>query len=169
MANTLTSLRKTTLLPIMAALSSFLLVSGQVFKCCHLNESISQSVGKAALAVSQLIGQPEAEPPAQAVKTHLGCHGHPPSDESQVKGSQLKGGLQDPEGVQVDAKESCLSESGFALKPFSPSDGFQATLFSDARALVRETSVPSLPRFEKPRPRNKSSPPLYLLTLQILV
>lgn len=156
-------------MPIMAVVSSFLLISGQVFKCCRLNESISESIGKAALAVSHLVSQAEAEPPVQAVKTHLGCHGHPPSDESQGKGSQVNAGFQDPNDVHINAKESCLSESGFALKAFSPSDGSQASLFSETRALVREVPVPHLPRFEKPRPQNKSSPPLYLLTLQILV
>jgi hypothetical protein len=164
MATTLTSIRKTSLMPILAMVSSFLLVAGQVFNCCRLNESISERIGKAALAVSQLVSKPDVERVNPFAKTHLGCHGHPPSDETRVKSD-----LPDASGVRLKGEEPCLSESGFAKKAFTPTDASHAIPFSETPALVRETLVPRLPRFEKPRPQNKSSPPVYLLTLRILV
>lgn len=168
MATTLTSLRKTSLMPVLAMVSSFLLVAGQVFNCCRLNESVSESIseniGKAALAVSRLAGQPDAARENPSVKTHLGCHGHPPSGETLVKSE-----LPDASGSRLKGDEPCLSESGFSDKAFTPTDASQTTSFSVAPALVREILVPRLPRFEKPRPQNKSSPPVYLLTLRILV
>lgn len=164
MANTLTTFRKSSLMPILAVATSFLLIAGQVFNCCRLNESISESVGKAALAVSQMISHPKVESTVQSGKTHLGCHGHTPSDESIVIADLPIGN-----GSRVNAEESCLSESGFAIKALTPSDASQTTFFTGTPALIQEIPVPRLSRFEKPRPQNKSSPPIYLLTLRILV
>lgn len=164
MAKILTSFRKTSLMPIMAAATSFLLVAGQVFNCCRLNESISESIGKAALAVTHMVSHPDVNRENQSVKTHLGCHGHSPSDESL-----LNADLPGESGSQVNAKESCLSESGSALKALTLPDAFQTTFFTGTTALVQEAPVPLLSCFEKPRPQNKSSPPIYLLTLRILV
>jgi hypothetical protein len=114
--------------------------------------------------VSHMANRPDAERANQPVKTHLGCHGHPPSNETLAKGE-----LPDGSGSRLKGDEPCLSESGFAKKAFTPTDASQTTSFSGTPALVREIPVPRLPRFEKPRPQNKSSPPVYLLTLRILV
>lgn len=164
MAKTLTTLRKTSLMPIVALVSAFLLVAGQVFNCCRLNESISESVGNAALAVSRMLSHPKVETIDLSAKTHLGCHGHAPSDESLVNADPP-----DENVSRLNAEESCLSESGFVPKALTPSDATQTTYFSGAPTLVHEIPVPRVSRFEKPRPQNKSSPPIYLLTLRILV
>jgi hypothetical protein len=164
MANNLTTLRKTSLMPIMALVASFLLVTGQVFNCCRLNESVSESIGKAALAVSQMVNHPDFGREDPSAKAHSRCHGHSPTDESRFSADRP-----DEDGSRVNAEESCLSESGFAQEAFTPSDVSQLTFFSGISARVQEMPVPRLSRFEKPRPQNKSSPPIYLLTLRILV
>ena len=167
MASTLTSFRKTSLVSVLAVVSSFLLIAAQVFNCCRLNESISENVGKAARALGDLVSHPEVNPQYRTAKTHMGCHGHPPSGELQAE-TELPH-LPDQTGSQLKAEESCLSESGLIFKALSPSIGIQTAFFIEAPVFLQEIEIPSLLRFEKPRPQNKSSPPIYLLTLRILV
>ena len=164
MAYNLTTLRKTSLMTVVALVSSFVLIAGQVFKCCRLNESISENIGKAALAVIHRVSPPAMEREVHSAKAHSGCHGHSPSDESPISAV-----LPDENGSRLNSDASCLSESGFASMALTPSDASHMTLFTGTPALVREIPVPRLSRFEKPRPQNKSSPPIYLLTLRILV
>lgn len=164
MVLTLTSVRKTSLVPALAVLSSFFLVAGQVFNCCRLNETVSESFGKAAHALSHLLNHSEEAPKNQAAIAHHGCHGHILSSKDQVNGF-----FQNQAGSHLQADASCLSETGFTPEGLKPSEGFTHPFSTQAPAPLQAVVVLRLPRIEKPRPQNKSSPPVYLLTLRILV
>jgi hypothetical protein len=164
MAHSLTTLRKSPLLPILAVVASFFLVAGQVFNCCRLNETLSDNIGKALKGIGHWGKHPGENSDVKLVKTHPGCHGHPESDESQVTSIPLEDAP-----IQWKSAETCLSELDAAPKALQLPSNLVFDSFFSTSLVLEAYLVPSVPRFEKPRPQNKSSPPIYLLTLRLLV
>lgn len=163
MAPSLTTLRKSPLLPILAVVASFFLVAGQVFNCCRLNETLSENIAKVLKGIGHWGEHSSEDSEVKLVKTHPGCHGHPPA------GSQVANIPVADAPIQWKSAETCLSELDpvpNALPP--PANPYFDPFFATAVVLESDL-VHSIPRFEKPRPQNKSSPPVYLLTLRILV
>lgn len=164
MAPSLMSFKKTNLLPIVAAVTSFLLVAGPIFNCCRLNESITENVAKALNGIGHWGIQPGEGSDDTVVKTHPGCHGHPVSGEPQVASATFEDAP-----VQWRSLETCLSELDALPKALLPSLTIVLDPSFGASWIYSVNEAPPLPRFEKPRPQNKSSPPVYLLTLRLLV
>lgn len=157
----LTSLRKSPWLPVLAAAMTFTLVIGQVFRCCSLNESVSAGVGKLLKSLRHHGGHG----PAHEVKvTHAGCHGHGESSKTQTLSASVDEG-----GPHLKSDETCLSEVAVTPKAIQSTSLEISGLFHATPILLLVADPISPDQFEKPKPQNKSSPPVYLLTLRILV
>jgi hypothetical protein len=140
------------------------LVAGQVFNCCRLNETVSEKIARALEGIGHWGNHHGEVAEVTPVKSHPGCHGHPASGESQVSGIPVEDAP-----VQWKPVEACLSELDAAPKSLQPPSNLVLDSFFANTLILAADLVPSVPRFEKPRPQNKSSPPVYLLTLRILV
>lgn len=162
MATSLTRIRKNPAFPFAALLTSLLLVAGQTFTCCKVNRQFSEKVGGILNRISQWAK------PADATtghgKSHPGCHGHPAKT-----GIGSAPPVHESAPIRWNPQEDCLAELSAKANAL-PSD----SQISVGQCLppMREIGFhrePIIPRSGKPIPSNKSSPPLYLLTLRILV
>lgn len=153
----ITSLRKTRLLPILGILCSILLLTGETLSCCRINESISDYLH------AFLTGSTQSKP-AQSDESdhHPNCHGHEGNTVAIPNG---EGGS----GAHYAMAGTCISEYSLKAKPMLAGDfAFDAEFIAGpALPLTFGTVMPFVP--ERPRPQNRSSPPLYLTTLRLLV
>lgn len=166
----LTTLRKNSLTPTLALLVSVVMVAGQLFTCCRLNESVSETVERTAKWVGAWVthsGQPGEPWETPAARTHGDCHGHSPGMASSSAASVPDPA--EPAESELNRHDACLSEAGYAPTALQPASGSLSLVFLAATASFREPAASGLSGIEKPRPQNKSSPPVYLLTLRILV
>lgn len=149
------------------ALSVFLapvLVFTQVFTCCRLNESFSAGLSRAYAALTHREGQETQEKPAGAGKTHAGCHGHgQPAEETSPLPAP------DRSGAALESHEACLSEAAFTFQALHSTPSDDLVRAPDGLSLSAPLRLTEKVRLESPRPRNKSSPPVYLLTRRLLV
>lgn len=143
-----------------ALLVAILFITGQVFNCCLVNESFARAMkgffrhgGETALHNED---QEDAHP---------GCHGHAAHQETATVHSGMP--TSGEPGYNQDG--SCLSEQSLSAKPMVASEYAQAPLLPAVFAWVPQAEFPQAFFFERPRPQNRSSPPLYLTTLRILV
>ena len=159
--------RKGRLLQGAVLLVSFLFLTGQFFNCCRLNESFGTALRNAFLAVAhpnQKITQLDHE---EGVEIHHKCHGHGSEDSPE---SGLDSKVQGEAGTRaIEQSNECLSEQSFSGKPMLASDFALVPTFISVPDVVVGNLVPEPFYFERPRPQNKSSPPLFLITLRILV
>ena len=152
------------LLPVVATLVSVLLLTGQFFACCRMNEEFAATLVKvlSRLASPHLHSHDNQEP--EAGESRHTCHGHGRSVESVVAAT--------PEGISacsVAAKEECLSEHAFSRTPMLVSE-LDVPVLATLPVPISLDAIQPEPYFEsRPRPQNKSSPPLYLTTLRILI
>lgn len=164
MTPSLMSIKKRSALPILAVAISFFLVAGQVFNCCRLNETFSESISKTLNRIGHWGDRPMAGSVALPAKTHTGCHGHPASVEPKTTSVHFANAP-----IQWKSGETCLSELDAVPEALQPSaDPVLDPFFAAFRILESELDF-TVPRFEKPRPQNRASPPIYLLTLRLLV
>ena len=157
MTMSVSSLKRHSLLPVAAFVSAFLLVTGQALSCCCPNEGVSDKVSQAFTALSGKLH------PAASPENAMHCAGHEMPAESGTSGVVTAGA-----NHCMAAGDECMPSSSLAAKvmvgsEFSSSWTLPIVLerMEVARALV------SL--HLEPLPQNKSSPPLYLSTLHILV
>ena len=154
-------------LPVLALVTAVLLISGQILNCCRLNESISASLTRAFQSVGIIPAHKAQVAQESEIKSHPNCHGH--GSESGVASNASITQPIEPGQNNFEAEESCLSERTFTVnaQPSSPLSLIDLPVqvhIGYVDAFVRlHTQV------DRPRPQNKSSPPLYLLTLRILV
>lgn len=158
----LTSIRKASWLPVIAMAMSFAMVTGLFLNCCRINESISAGVGEFLTSLGHSGGH--GSPSAIAGSSHPGCHGHGKPAESRTQPAPDNG-----PGAHVESDEACLSELAIAPKALQSNPLDFSGLFQESpfHILVAHITLP--PPFGQLKPQNKSSPPLYLLTLRILV
>ncbi|HKP96952.1 MAG TPA: hypothetical protein VJ385_14475 [Fibrobacteria bacterium] len=162
----ISALQSRRLLSGIAFLISFFFLFGQFFNCCLINESIGTALNRAFHSSSH-----EHEVGAQADADadddeDAHCRGHAGHAHPETIVSSGVEGEATPRFEQV---ESCLSEQSFSGKPMLASEIAVSHVAISVVHLLAEVpaSLPFL--FERPRPQNKSSPPLYLTTLRILV
>lgn len=160
-ANRLTFLRWGAWLPAMAVAMAIILVAGQVFHCCRFNESLSAAVSKHFKSLGHSGSQGSD---GHAAKSHPGCHGHGKDPEATPPGVSVE-----DTGPVLKGDEICLSEVTVAPKAI-PSTSLDVSGLIQSFPIQQLTADPIRPlHFERPKARNKSSPPLYLLTRRILV
>jgi hypothetical protein len=159
-------------LPVLAMVTTMLLISGQVLNCCGINESLSASLAK-TLQTLGIIDVHKAKVASEAEpKSHPNCPGHGSETASEAlvtaKASQPLVPAE-PGQNQYAAKESCLSERTLSVNAQPSNPDSPINLAVQAQIAFRAEFARFPVQAEKPRPQNKSSPPLYLLTLRILV
>jgi hypothetical protein len=168
----LASIRKGVLAPTLAVAMSLVLVLGQVFHCCRLNESVSGSLeavfrtlvvsSNAAQAAPGVVPAGLSGDAAPGIR-HQGCHGHATVEESSV----LTAGY--GEGPWMDADRSCLSESRLSSRIDQPPAPEFAITISQSSLPATQAVVLS-PAFPAPSvPEIQGGPPLYLRTQRLLV
>lgn len=158
------TLWKATWVPALAFALSVLLIAGQTLNCCRLNETISATLGNVFKSlVHASAGTSQVSKP-QPRKTHAGCPGHGPEAESPRPED-----AGNARGPHINAEETCLSEVAFVPKALPPVSTPEIGLTAAVIAFIPAPALPRSVRIERPRPQNRSSPPVYLLTLRLLV
>ena len=162
----LSSLRKNRLLPIAAVISSILLLTGESLNCCRLNQSLSQTLQK-WITVAQnhpITVQDDDSDHESHCHRHSNLIAHTGSHESDRIVSASAG-----DGAGLDTPNTCISENSLAAKAMLQGEFAMVDLLTlfPAPQFTFVAVAPFLP--ERPRPQNRSSPPLYLTTLRILV
>lgn len=160
MSLSISALKSRRLFQGVALLVSVLFITGQVFNCCLINESFARSVKDLFRNGAAKSVRTEADENA-----HPHCHGHAAEKEA---GSVLAEKTS-PLDTHYSQDGSCLSEKAFSAKPMVAGEYAQAPIPLLVVGWVIQTELPQSFFFERPRPQNKSSPPLYLTTLRILV
>ncbi|HLP41716.1 MAG TPA: hypothetical protein VK465_09435 [Fibrobacteria bacterium] len=163
-AKTLHALRTSVFLPPLALAMCLVLVTGQLLNCCRLNESLSTMLGAAFKTLTASHGHAKVSVDRPEAKSHLGCHGHGVSTAIMAASIPV-----DVEGPRLQAEESCLSELAYRLQALPNYSYDLSALFPSIRGLLLIAPILGSERVETPRPQNKSSPPIYLLTLRFLV
>jgi len=156
--------RKANWVPALAFVLSVLLIAGQTLNCCRLNETISTTIGQAfKFMVPDNVEMSLASTPEPG-KTHAGCHG-----QGRVAESPMPEEAGNAQGPHINAEESCLSEVALEPQALQPASTAGIGWSAPVIASVPAPALPRIVRLEKPRPQNRSSPPVYLLTLRLLV
>ena len=163
MPGTILNFKKHRLLPAIAVLSVFFLLTGEFFSCCRINEAFAQDVRLAIQAMGLIKPLVVVSSTSEDPDHHSHCHGHEAHSNSQME-----------EAVQPDHSlftqdGNCISELSITKKSMVGSESFALEIPTAYVAIFEEPDlVPSL-FVDRPRPQNRSSPPVYLLTLRILV
>jgi hypothetical protein len=167
MTFSLSKFKKHPVLPVFAMITAVLLISGQIFNCCRLNESLSETLAQAfhrvgITHVKKVSSSTEVEP-----KSHPNCHGHG-TENGTAPTTNLAQHIE-PGQSQYSSEESCLSERTFTVnaQPSNPVSLIDLPVQVQVEYIDHFVKLPA--QFERPRPQNKSSPPVYILTLRILV
>ena len=152
-------------MPAIALVAGISLLTGQTFNCCRFNESIT---GKIVAALSHLSSSEHsgAARSHEEIESHAHCHGHEAKEETSSLTGQLYDGS--VSGYLVE-NATCLSERVESGKPMLAGD-FSFSPTSDFLVASIVSWIPTITLLPlSPRPQNKSSPPLYLTILRILV
>ncbi len=166
MAVSILKLKQHSILPFMAVLSSFLLLSGEFFNCCCVTELYFKGVSHLVSGATSPVKEPKTQLESNVEEHHSHCPGHP--SKTLASASPSTQDLSGRNGLKTN--NSCFSESSLADKAMVIRE-LNPSLYSPALILslvVKNTSFLRMSR-PLPRPQNKSSPPLYLLNLRIVV
>lgn len=137
----------------LALLTSLLLVLGQVFHCCRINEAVAAWVSH---TVEHLEGHAHAD----------GAEEHPPLLTHHAD-CHSAGGPEEDSSHPMQPEEPCLSETDLAFKALEP--GSPAFLQSAPATVASFSHPPQAPVPAVSGPRDPAGPPPYLLTLRLLV
>lgn len=167
MAVSLSRFKRHRSVPVVALVSAVLLVSGQVLTCCSINESLSETLAKAFRTLGIIHSHHADIASEHAPKAHPNCHGHASAGEEGASSDHAI--LIEAGQASYEAHEACISEFGFTIKaqPSNPLSLIDLPVQTPIGLIDDYVRTPAWT--ERPRPQNKSSPPVYLLTLRILV
>lgn len=166
-AISLSRFKKHRAVPVVALVSATMLVSGQLLNCCQLNESLSGMLAKAFHSVGLFHSHEAVHDSEAASHGHPNCHSH---GLAEATSSDSPVALAAEAGQKhLEAHESCLSEHAFVVQAQASNNHWLAALPIQVRDGRCEDLVNAPARVERPRPQNKAGPPVYLLTLRLLV
>lgn len=155
-------LKRNRLLPAVAFFTVFLLLTGELFNCCHINEALSKHVQN---LIGNLSWVSHHDPIASVSEgeNHPHCHGGTARSQPHIE----KNGVSGDGGYKQNG--SCISERAIIKKSMveslSPTGSIRAASFA-----MHAEPILVIPAFvNRPRPQNRSSPPIYLLTLRLIV
>ncbi|MEO6097407.1 MAG: hypothetical protein ABIW76_17860 [Fibrobacteria bacterium] len=158
------------LLPAIALITAALLLTGEWFSCCRINEAFAREIEQVAKALG-LIG--EAAPvvsAAEVADAHPHCHGPAAPAAPSGEVPALHPDADVPQGTPALAQDAhCLSEQAITRQSMVGSESLALESPPEAIALHDFPVATPFASVERPRPQNRSSPPVYLLTLRLLV
>jgi len=145
------------LLPAISALSAALLLTGEWFSCCRINQAFSHEVRVIAQSIGLLahdhsVAMPDGDQDEADADHHAHCHGHAavqPATADFSPGSAA--------AAFYTQDGSCLSESSLAKKAMVENISFTLGI---SPALAGRMEVPELAlclSASRPRPQNRSS------------
>lgn len=137
-----------------AGVTSLLLVLGQVFHCCRINEAVAALVSHTLEHLEGSAHGEGAEGHPPLVSHHAACHGAAPTEGEAAH-------------PPIQPDEACLSEADLTLKGVEPGPYGSLKLFP-AAAKVPAWPV-TRPAPALPQPPDAAGLPPYLLTLRLLV
>ena len=163
MTGTTLSLKRHRLLPAISVLTASLLLTGEFFSCCRINEAFVNNT-RAFIQSTGLIRQttPVAST-SEEQDNHPHCHGQEAQSAQHIEHEY---------SAAVSAytlDKSCLSELAITKKSMVGSESFSLDISPGPVSISEEPILVKYVSVNKPRPQNRSSPPVYLLTLRLLV
>ncbi len=169
MSGTIQNFNRHRLLPAISIISVFFLLTGEFFSCCLINETFAKDVRQAFAILGftkpiKAAAITSENPEQHAENSEHHCHGH-----ETVAATLLEEGTALTNHAIFTQDGSCLSELSIAKKTMVGSESFTLQIPSTTMAHFVEPSAIKSFSIDHPRPQNKSSPPIYLLTLRILV
>lgn len=166
MRGSLSKIKTHPLLPAIALMASVFLLTGQAFNCCHINGAIGGKI-TAALSHWSSSGSDNAPLHHEEESGHAHCHGHAMQAGTADAGAGIQKDFDS--GSALNQYGTCLSERIETGKPMLAGDFTFSPIPTLIAAIVEESAPSPSVRPVSPRLQNKSSPPLYLTTLRILV
>lgn len=181
---------KKRLLSSISILSASLLLTGEFFSCCRINEALAKNVAgfidSIRLSSTAHSSTPSNAPPGErshahsttpfvafsepTLAKHAHCHGHGPVKENQTHHA-ITSEDQDHSSADLEIEQdgNCISDMSITKKSMVSSEAVTLEIINAPLAYSIEPILTKPSILDRPRPQNKSSPPLYLLNLQILV
>jgi hypothetical protein len=163
MPGTILSMKRHRLLPAISFLTVFFLLMGEFFNCCRINEVFANDV-RLVIQSLGLIG--DANPVTAASEEqdhHAHCHGHEAQSSRLIEHAAI------PAASAYTQDGSCLSELAITKKAMVGSESFTLDISPASVSIGEESILLKYISINRPRPQNRSSPPVYLLTLRLLV
>ncbi len=161
MPGTILKLKRHRLLPAISVLTVSLLLTGEFFNCCRINVAFAVDVRQVIQTLGFITPLKAVASTSEDPDHH--CHGHEVHSTSQIDGDAIPGLSM---FTQVG---SCISDQSIAKKSMVGSESFTLEIPTAATRFLEEPLVVKSFSIDHPRPQNRSSPPIYLLTLRILV
>jgi hypothetical protein len=170
------------LLPAIALITAALLLTGEWFSCCRVNEAFAREIAQFArtlglvgnatgsLATDKAKAAATAASMAEEADAHPHCHRPvvPSAHNEAVAATAPDPGF--AAESQAFAQDSrCLSENAITRQSMVGSESLN---LGSAPPAIMGQELPIAIHFapvERPRPQNRSGPPVYLLTLRLLV
>jgi hypothetical protein len=163
MAGSILNMKNHRLLPAISVLTIFLLLTGEFFNCCRINESLANNAKLFIQAMGLLKSKTPIASTTEAQNSHPHCHGHEAQASEHIEHEIF------PSTSAFTLSESCLSEFAITKKSMVGSKTFSLDISSTPISINEEPFLVKYFSVNKPRPQNRSSPPIYLLTLRLLV
>lgn len=151
------------LLAAFSVLSGVLLLTGQIFNCCLINGSFARDAKQFFHGLGVTHSDKHGVAEDADSDPHAHCHGKEIRTDAD--------GNYDPIGNQAGYAQNCRCLSELAI-PKQAMVGNQSLFLEPASAPSIAFLEPLLAKslsIDRPLPQNKSSPPVYLLTLRILI
>ncbi len=163
MPGTILSFKRNRLLPAIAVLSVFFLLTGEFFSCCRINEAFASDVRQAIQSLGLMKPLKMASNTSEDPDHHSHCHGHEAPSNAQLDEAVQTG------YSMFTQDGSCISELSITKKSMVGSESFALEIPTAYVAIFEGPVLVQTYSVDRPRPQNRSGPPVYLLTLRILV
>lgn len=173
--------RSRSILAAISILTAFTFLTGEIFNCCFINQAIAAKIEKAITTIQHLVVTNKTQLVMHEEGPHSHCHGHTePSASADSTANSHQAAQQvanftslhlklESNSVAIANEGHCISEQSITQQSMLESLALTLELPTHQISSIIETVPPPLQFVTHPRPQNKSSPPLFLRTLQILV
>jgi len=151
------------LLTAISILTAFSFLSGEFFNCCFINQAFAAKIKKIVTVLNQTESNSKTDKNIDDEDHHSECHGHNDADGTELSSGQAG------KSVAMNMEGHCLSEQSITQQSMVANLSYALNFTVEQTGLIVASILTPLKIVTQPRPQNKSSPPVYLLTLQILV
>ena len=163
MTGTILSLKRHRLLPTISVLTASLLLTGEFFNCCRINEAFAHDVRQFIQSMGLIRQANPVASTSEGQDNHPHCHGQEAQSSQSIEHESY------PAVSAYTLDKSCLSELAITKKSMVGSESFSPDISPAPVSTSEELVLFEYVSVNRPRPQNRSSPPVYLLTLRLLV